>query len=174
MSELLSELLSTGGRSLEQEEVWLRSEARYKGGRGGILAIDEICFCPYVFGRAIPPKFDAKLRFTLDGRRVGELAVTLGRKRFALILDHWKDEPRAALQEDVDRLAKQKAEAFLLVLSANPCGQTESRMDLIDALPGVGPRTSVYRFSAETGQGEEYEFWVGAWPVARKRSGETL
>ncbi len=170
MSELVPQLLSIGGRSLEREEDWLRTEAERKGGRGGILTIDEICFVQYVFGRAILPQFDSRLEFTRDGRRVGELRVTFERKRYVFILEHWKDEPLLPLQDHVDRLARQKAEAFLMVLSANPYAETESRLRAVEGLRGVGPRAGVHRFRTQTEQGEDHEFWVGAWPVARIRS----
>jgi hypothetical protein len=170
MSELVPQLLSIGGRSLEREEDSLRTEAERKGRRGGILTIDEICFVQYVFGRAILPEFDSRLEFTRDGRRVGELRVTFERKRYVFILEHWKDEPLFPLQDHVDRLARQKGEAFLVVFSANPHAETESRLRAVEGLQGVGPRFGIHRFRAQTEQGEDHEFWVGAWPVARMRS----
>ena len=120
MSQLVSQLLSIGGRSLEREEDWLRSDAERKGQHGGILTIDEICFCQYVFVRAILPEFDSTLEFTREGRRVAELGVKYERKHYFFILDHWKDEPVLPLQDHVDRLARQKPETYLLVFSANP------------------------------------------------------
>jgi hypothetical protein len=170
MSQLVSELLSIGGRSLEEEERWLRSDARRRGGHGGLLTIDRICFCQYVFGRAILPKYKSTFEFTLDGRRVGELGVKFERKHYFFILDHWKDEPLAPLQDDVDRLAKQKAEAYLMVFAANPHGETEDRLRLVDALAGIGPRAGVHRFGAQTENGENYEFWVGGWRVPKGRT----
>ena len=171
MSQLVPQLLSLGGLSLEREEEYLRSDAERRGGRGGILTIDEICFCQYVFGRVIPPEFDATLEFTREGRRVGEIRVKFERKPYFFILDHWKDEPLPPLQDHVERLAGQKAEACLLVFSANPYGETEERTRLVDGLPGVGPRAGIHRFGAETENGEIREFWVGAWPVPRRTAG---
>ena len=104
---------------------------------------------------------------------MGELSVKIKRDAYFFIMDYWKDEPLAPLQDDVDRLAQQKTvEAYLLVFAANPYGETEGRMSLIDGLSGVEPRTSVYRFGAQTEKGENYEFWVGAWRVPRKGSAE--
>jgi hypothetical protein len=170
MSELLPQLLSIGGRSLEREERWLRTEAERKGRRGGLLAIDVICFPQYVFGRAILPEFDSRLQFTREGRRVGELRVAFERRRYLFVLEHWKDEPLLFLQDHVDRLAREKAEAYLLVLSANLYGETEGRLRAVDALPGLGPRAGVHRFSAQTDQGEDHEFWAAAWPVPKRQA----
>ncbi len=168
MSQLVSKLLSVGGRSLEREEDWLRSDAERRGRQGGILTIDEICFCQYVFGRAILPEFDSTLEFTRDGRRVGELSVKFERRRYFFILDHWKDEPLLPLQDHVERLAGQKAEAYLLVFSANPYGETDQRTRLVDGLRGVEPRAGIHRFGARIESGEDYEFWVGAWRAASR------
>ncbi len=170
MTQLVSQLLSIGGRSLEQEEDWLRSDAARKGQHGGILTIDQICFCQYVFARAVLPKFHSTLEFTRDGRRVGELSVRHERKHYFFILDHWKDEPLLPLQDHVDRLAEHKAEAYLLVFSGNPYGETEGKTRLVDGLPGVEPRASIHRFAAQTDKGEDHEFWVGAWRVPKRRT----
>jgi hypothetical protein len=169
MSQLVSQLLSIGGRSLEREEDWLRSDAARKGQHGGVITIDDICFCQYVFVRAILPEYRSTLEFTREGRRVAELAVAYERKHHFFILDHWKDEPVLPLQDHVDRLARQKPEAYLLVFSANPYGETEGKMRLVDGLAGVGERVAVHRFPAQTEKGEDTEFWVGAWRVPRQR-----
>lgn len=173
MTQFVSEILSIGGESLEREERFLRELSKRKGETGGLLRVDLICFPQYVFGRVVKPKFRATLEFTLEGRRVGELAVKIKRNAYFFIMDYWKDEPLAPLQDDVDRLAQQKkVEAYLLVFAANPFGETEGRMSLIDGLSGVEPRTGVYRFGAQTEKGEDHEFWVGAWRVARGGSAE--
>jgi hypothetical protein len=169
MSQLISEVIATGGRSLEEEEQWQRSLQERKGETGGILGVDLICFHQSVFIRGILEKYRAQHAFTLEGRRVGELRMKFQKKEYVFILDFWKDEAPAALQEEAERLAKQKAEAaYLIVLSANPYGETESRLDLIDRLTGVEPRASVYRFGARTDDGEDFEFWAGGWKVDNK------
>ncbi len=165
MFQLVSEIISIGGRSLEKEEQFLRSVQECKGKVGGILGVNLICFPQYVFGRAILPKYHSKLEFTLDGRRVGELNVKVQKRKYFFIMDYWREEPLAPLQGDVGRLAKQKANAFLLVFSANPYGETEGKLRLVDGLPGVERTASVHRFGAQTEKGEDYEFWVGAWRV---------
>ncbi len=170
MSQLVSEILSIGGQSLEQEEQFLRWFSERKGEVGGLLRVDLICFPQYVFGRAIVPTYSSTLKFTLEGRRVGELKVKYHRNEYFFIMDYWADESLAPLQDDADRLATQKAEAYLLVFSANPYGETEGRLRLIDGLSGVEPRTSLYRLGAQTEKGETYEFWVGAWRVPPRRS----
>ncbi len=172
MSELISEFIATGGRSLEEEEQWQRSVQESKGEAGGILGVNQICFHPYVFIRGILEKYRAKHAFTLEGRRVGELTVKFQKKSYFFILDFWKDEPLAPLQEEVDRLSREKAETYLIVLSANPYGETESKLSLIDGLTGVEPRASVYRFGAKTDEGEDFEFWVGGWKVEKKGATE--
>ena len=168
MPRIVSELISIGGRSLEDEEQFQRSVLERQGAVGGILGVNLTCFPQYVFSRAILPKYHSKLEFTLDGRRVGELEVKFQRKKYFFILDYWKEEPLAPLQEDVDRLSKQKAEAYLLVFSANPYGETEGRLRLIDGLSGVERTANVHRFGAKTDEGEDSEFWVGGWKVASK------
>ena len=57
----------------------------------------------------------------------GNSSVKFERRRYFFILDHWKDEPLLPLQDHVERLAGQKAEAYLLVFSANPYGETERK-----------------------------------------------
>lgn len=169
MSQLVSEIVSVGGGSLEREEQFLRSVSERKGEVGGLLRVNLICFHQYVFGRALVPKYRTQLQFPLEGRRVAELSVQVRRSRYFFIMDYWRDEPLAPLQEEADRLAAtQKAEAYLLVLSANPYGETEGKLALIDGLAGVEPKTAVYRLAAQTEKGEDYEFWVGAWHVPRR------
>ena len=107
MAELIPEFIATGGRSLEEEEQWQRSVLKSKGEAGGILGVNQICFHPYLFIRGILGKYRAKHAFTLEGRRVGELTVKLQKKQYFFILDFWKDEPLAPLQEEVDRLSRQ-------------------------------------------------------------------
>ena len=169
MSEFLSELLSIGGAELEREEAWLRREAHDKGAYGGILSIDLVCFCPYVFTRAVLPKYRAKHAFTHEGRPVADIDIVRGRGRHAFIVDHWKAEPREALEEDVERLGQREGELHLLVMSGNRPTDTEDRMRQVDGLPGVGSRAGMHRLDAETGAGEIHEFWVGAWTVRRPR-----
>jgi hypothetical protein len=173
MSEFISDFIATGGRSLEEEEQWQRSLQERKGEAGGILGVDQICYHAYLFIRGILGKYRAKHAFTLERRRVGELTVKFQRKEYFFILDFWKEEPLAPLQQEVNRLATQKAEAYLIVLSANPQGETESRLHLIDELAGVEPRASVYRFGAQTDEGEDFEFWVGGWRVEKKHQAST-
>lgn len=173
MSQLISEIIATGGRELEEEEQWQRSVQAGKGEAGGILGVNVICFHPWVFIRAILPNYRAKHSFTLEGRRVGELKVKIQKKEYFFIVDFWKDDPLAPLQEEVERLAKQKAEACLIVLSANPYGETEGRLRLIDGLNGVEPIEGVYRFGAKTDEGVDVEFWVGGWRVEKKPQGAT-
>jgi hypothetical protein len=174
MYELIAELIATGGRALEEEEQWQRSLQESKGEAGGILGVDLLCYHQTVFIREIYKKYRAKHAFTLEGRRVGELTVKVQKKKqYFLILDFWKDEPLAPLQEEVDRLSMQKAEAYLIVLSANPYGETESKLSLIDRLAGVESRASVYRFGAKTDEGEDFEFWVGGWRVEKKHQAST-
>ncbi|HZZ60621.1 MAG TPA: hypothetical protein VFE63_05535 [Roseiarcus sp.] len=173
MSQLISEIIATGGRALEEEEQWQRSVQEGKGEAGGILGVNVICFHPYVFIRAILTNYRAKHAFTVEGRRVGELKVKIQKKQYFFIVDFWKDEPLAPLQESVERLAKQKAEACLIVLSANRYGETESRLRLIDGLAGLESREGVYRFGAKTDEGEDVEFWVGGWKVEKKPKGAT-
>jgi hypothetical protein len=169
MSEFLSELLSIGGAELESEEAWLRREARDKGGFGGILTIDLVCFCPYVFIRAVLPKYRGDHAFAHEGRPVADVEITRGRARHAFIVDHWKDEPLQALEEDVERLGQRQGELHLLIMSANPPVETEDRMRKVGSLAGVGPQSGMHRFDAETGAGEIRQFWVGAWSVQRPR-----
>ena len=173
MSELVSEIVATGGRSVEEEEQWQRSVQEGKGEAGGILGVNQICFHQYVFIRGILEKYRAKHAFTREGRRVGELTVKIQKKRHFFILDFWKDEPLKPLQEEVDRLSKQKAEAYLIVLSANPYGETESKLRLIDGLAGLEPRAGIYRFGARTDEGGDVEFWVGGWKIEKKPQGAT-
>jgi hypothetical protein len=173
MSQLLTDIIAIGCRSLEQEEQSLRRETERKGQAGGLIAIDLICFCPYVFLRAVLPKYDAKHEFTREGRRVGELAVKFERKSYYLILDHWKDEPVDVLQAAVDRLAlRRKAEACLIVLSANQYGETEGRQRLVDGLKGVAEKTNEHRFPTRAANGEELEFCVAAWRVPGRMGDE--
>jgi len=168
MPHLLSDIIAVGCGSLEREEQYLRRETERKGQAGGLLAIDLICFCQYVFVRAILPRYKATIAFTREGRRVGELSVKSERRPYFLILDHWKDEPVDVLEAAVDRLAGQKAEAYLLVLSANRHGETEGRQRLVAGLEGVAEKTAEHRFPARAASGEELEFWVAAWRVPRR------
>ena len=173
MSRLLSDIFALGCASLEREEQFLRGQAERDGQVGGLLAVDDICFCQYVFIRAVLPKFHATHAFTREGRRVGELVVKHDRKQHCfLVLDHWKDEPADVLEAAVDRLAGQKAEAYLVVISANRFGETEERQRLVEGLGGVGEKAAERRFPARTASGEENELWVAAWRVPRRTGAE--
>lgn len=173
MSQLLSDIMAIGGRSLEQEEQFLRRQTERKGQAGGLLAVDLICFCPYVFLRAVLPKYNSKHEFTREGRRVAELAVKFERKNYSLVLDHWKDEPVDVLHGAVDRLTGKKAEAYLIVFSANRKAETEERQRLVEGLEGVGEKAAEHRFPALDASGEELEFWVAAWRAPRRPGAET-
>ena len=168
MSQLLSDIVAIGCGSLEQEEQFLRRETERKGQAGGLIAINLIGYCPYVFLRAVLPKYNAKHAFDREGRRVAELAVKFRRKNHLLILDHWKDEPADVLEAAVDRLAREKAEAYLIVLSANRQGETDRRQRLVEGLEGVAEKTAEHRFPTLSASGEQLEFWVAAWRVPRR------
>lgn len=171
MSQLLSDIVAIGGRSLEQEEQSLRKQSERKGETGGLLTVDLICFRPYVFLRAILPRYNAQHAFTRDGRRVGELTVRFERRNYFFVLDHWNDEPVEVLEVALDRLSGRKGESYLIVSSANRFGATEERQRLVAALDGVAAEVmGEYRFPAATANGEELEFWVAAWRAARNGS----
>jgi hypothetical protein len=168
MSEIVSEIISTGGRSLEKEDEFELWYSARKGGAGGILAVKQACYFQYVFGRAILPKYKAELKFHNEERCFAELKVKVDRKKKLLfMMESWRDgESLAPLTENVEALAKHPAGAYLLVFSANPPGQTEGRLGLIDGLSGVGNRTDVHRFLTKSTQGEDREFWIGCWQAA--------
>ncbi len=132
--QFVSKILEIGCRSLEREERSLRADAERRGQAGGLLTIDLVCFCQYVFIRAVLPEYKSSHEFTREGRRVGQLAIKYERKNYFLVLDHWKEEPVDVLQDGVDRLARQKSEAYLLVLSANRYGESEGRQRLVEGL----------------------------------------
>ena len=164
MPDLLSEILLLGGGSLEREDQFELSYSARKGLVGGILAVKQACFFQYVFGRAVLPKYKAELQFHNNGRCFAELRVKFQRKTFLFLMESWKGgEDLAPLTEDLDRLANHSAGGWLLVFSASPPGQTEARLDQIDGLPGLGGRVGEHRFLTKSENGEDYEFWVGAW-----------
>ena len=168
MSEIVSEIISTGGRSLEKEDEFERWYSTRKGEAGGVLAVKQACYFQYVFGRAILPKYKAELEFHNEERCFANLRVKLDRKKKLLfMMESWRDgESLTPLTESVEALAKHPAGAHLLVFSANLPGQTEDRLGLVDGLSGVGSRTHVHRFLTKSVEGEDREFWIGCWQVA--------
>ena len=169
MSQFVSEIISTGGRELEKEDQFQQSFFERRGEVGGVLRINLPCWPQYVFGRAILPKYDAKLQFYNNHRCFAELKVKFERKNYWFVMEKWKEgEPLGPLTEAVDRLAKSPAGAYLLVFSASPFGQTEGHLHRIDGLPRLENRTNVHRFRTKNDKGEDYEFWIGGWRVASK------
>jgi hypothetical protein len=167
MSRFVSEIISIGGRELEKEDQFQQSFFERRGEVGGVLRINMACWPQYVFGRAILPNYDANLEFDNNERCFAELRVKFERKNYFFILEYWKEgESLTPLTESVDRLAKNSARAYLLVFSANPSGQTEEHLRLIDGLSGVGERISMHRFRTKNTAGEDREFWIGGWHVA--------
>jgi hypothetical protein len=174
MSQLISEIISTGGRELEREDEFQQWFFGSRGEAGGVLRIKLPCWRQYVFGRAILPKYHADLQFHNNERCFAELEVKFERKKYLFVMEKWQEgEPQAPLTEAVDRLAKSSADATLLVFSANPFGQTEEFLRRIDGLPGVEGRSGVHRFPTKNDKDEDYEFWVGGWRVASRRSAAT-
>jgi hypothetical protein len=175
MSDFVSELIAIGGRSLEQDEEYLKSVFARKGEVGGLLRVNVdvvICYYQIVFARVILPKYRAKLQFRYEGRREGELAIKRGRNRYFLVLDHWREDTTAPIQKNVDDLAtrNEKDEACLVVFSANADGETEERLALIDGLPGIGDRAGAHRIRTRNEKGEDCEFWIVGWHVPRRPS----
>jgi hypothetical protein len=170
MSRFVSEIISIGGQELEREDEFQQWFFGRRGEAGGVLRINLACWPQYVFGRAILPKYDAKLEFDNNERCFAELRVKFERKNYFFTLEYWKEgESLTPLTESVDRLAKNSARAYLLVFSANPSGQTEEHLRLIDGLSGVGDRASAHRFRTKNDKGEDYEFWIGGWHVVSSR-----
>ena len=136
------------------------------------MAVRQACYFQYVFGRAILPKYKAELIFHNKERCFAELRVKLDRKKkLFFMMESWKDgESLAPVTESIDRLAKNSTGGYLLVFSANPPGQTEGRLRLVDGLSEIGSRTGEHRFPTKNQQGEDCEFWVVAWQVAGGRS----
>ena len=164
MSQFASELISIGGRELEKEDQFQRSLSVRRGEVGEVLRIDLACWHQYVFGRAILPKYDAKLKFYNDDRCYAELEVKLERKNYNFIMEYWEEgESVTSLTESIDKLADYSTRAYLLVFSANPSGRTEGQLRLIDGLSGLENRTSVHWFRTKNEKGEDYEFWIGGW-----------
>lgn len=165
MSQFVSELISIGGQSLEKEDQFVQSVSERRGEIGGVLIVKWDCFYQYVFGRALLGKYDTQLRFNNEEHCFAELKVKFKRKQYFFIMEHWKaGAPLTPLKEQVDKLAKY-SNAYLLVFSANPCGQTEENLDLIDGLKGAEGRAGLHRFRTRDAKGEDYEFWVGGWHV---------
>ena len=167
MSQFVSEIIAIGGRELEREEEFQQWFFRRRGEVGGVLRINLPCWRQYVFGRAILPKYKAKLQFYNNEHCFAELTVKFERKNYLFIMEKWQEgEPLTALTESIGKLAKHSPEAYLLVFSASPIGQTERHLDLIDGLPGLRNRTSLHRFRTKNEKGEDYEFWIGGWHAA--------
>ena len=174
MSQLVSEIITTGGRELEKENEFQQWFFGRRGEAGGMLRIKLPCWHQYVFGRAILPKHYADLRFYNNERCFAELEVKFERKKYLFVMETCQEgESLAPLTEAVDRLAKSSADVTLLVFSANPFGQTEEFLSRIDGLSGVEGRSGVHRFRTKNDKDEDYEFWVGGWRVASRQSAAT-
>ncbi len=171
MPQFVSQLISIGGQSLEKEDQFLQSVSERKGEVGGVLRVRWDCYYQYVFGRAIITQYDSELRFNNDDRCFAELRVQLKREVYFFVMEHWKEgEPLTRLKQQVEQLAKYSNGAYLLVFSANPCGQTEGNVHLVDGLAGAENRASVHCFRTKDAKGDDYEFWIGGWRVPGKRS----
>jgi hypothetical protein len=169
MSQFVSEIISIGGRELEKEDEFQQWFFGRRGEVGGVLRINLPCWRQYVFGRALLPKYDAKLRFYNEERCFAKLTVKFERKKYFFIMEKWQEgEPLTALTESIGKLAKYSSGAYLLVFSASPIGQTEGHLYRIDRLSGLENRTNVHRFRTKNEKGEDYEFWVGGWQVASR------
>jgi len=171
MPQFVSQLISIGGQSLEKEDQFLQSVHARRGEDGGVLRVKLGCFYQYVFGRALLRNYDCQLRFEYEERCFAKLKVKFDRKNYFFLMENWKGgEPLTSLKEGVDRLAKCSNEAYLLVFSAGPYGQTEGNLHLLDGLTGAENRVGGHRFRTKDVKGEDYEFWIGGWHVPRKPS----
>ena len=169
MSQLVSEIISLGGQELEREDAFQQWFFGRRGEAGGVLRINLAGWRQYVFGRAILPKYKAELRFYNNDRCHAELRIKFKRKNIFFIMEKWEDgEPLTPFAESISRLAEDSADAYLLVFSASPLGQTEAHLHRIDGLSGIESRTSLHRFRTKNEKGEDYEFWIGGWRVASK------